>query len=374
MTMRPSGRRGKRNRRSSAALVRHRHSSEMGRRAGSGLPLLGRPFGDRPAERRPRLWRHPRCNLGRAAGLPLGHWKPLHRRRGELPVCDRSEAGREADLQEGGGHGLQPETAAWLHLRRRRPGRLPAVPRKLFRRGKNHTHGSERQALWVARLRSGSCSPRAPALHGSPHLVAVDLDVEPLELGLGAFDHSVEVGAELRVDDVVGRFERCTRSGARGDQDDQHASLLHELGDGQAHASVLTDCGSYEPGGQARGSSSSATMPAAPSFSTITYPLRTPITCSISMSSWPSARRKCVPSCRTRSYSSTVNERRSKQPVVEHSQMNSNGSLPPSPLARSLMLSLSVLNSDSFFARRSCRSSSTTAAYRWIPQGRESRS
>jgi hypothetical protein len=68
-----------------------------------------------------------------------------------------------------------------------------------------------------------------------------------------------------------------------------------------------------------------------------------------------------VPSCRTRSYSSTVNERRSKQPLVEHSQMNSNGSRPPSPLARSLMFSLSVLNSDSFFARRSCRSSSTTS-------------
>src|SRR3954465_12600540 len=81
------------------------------------------------------------------------------------------------------------------------------------------------------------------------------------------------------------------------------------------------------------------------------------------MSSWPSTRRKWVPSCRTRSYSASVNERRSKQPLVEHSQRNSTGASPPRLLARPLMFSFSTLNSDSFLARRSWRSSSIRTAY-----------
>src|SRR6476661_809994 len=67
-------------------------------------------------------------------------------------------------------------------------------------------------------------------------LDAIDRGVELLKLRLGAFDHSVEVCAELCVDHVVRRFERCPRTGARSNEDDQHASLLHQFSDGHTHA------------------------------------------------------------------------------------------------------------------------------------------
>ena len=67
-------------------------------------------------------------------------------------------------------------------------------------------------------------------------LDAIDRGVELLKLRLRAFDHSVEVCAELCVDHVVRRFERCTRTGARSNEDDQHASLLHQFSDGHTHA------------------------------------------------------------------------------------------------------------------------------------------
>ncbi len=67
-----------------------------------------------------------------------------------------------------------------------------------------------------------------------------------------------------------------------------------------------------------------------------------------------------MPSCRTRSYSAGVRLRRSKQPVVAHSQTNSTGISGLSLVARLRMFSFTTLNTVSFLARRSWRSSSTT--------------
>ena len=72
---------------------------------------------------------------------------------------------------------------------------------------------------------------------------------------------------------------------------------LRRLDLGIAHSPLLDErfvSRNMRPGAkrQARGSSSSATSPATPSFSTTTYAAWWAITCSISMSSCPSASRK----------------------------------------------------------------------------------
>jgi hypothetical protein len=94
---------------------------------------------------------------------------------------------------------------------------------------------------------------------------------ELLEFGLRPSDHPREIVEQAGIDQVVGSLKRRSRRRARGDQNDQHAPILDKIGDRKlGHRPPFFSLPGGRKPAQERGSVSSATSPATPSFSTTT--------------------------------------------------------------------------------------------------------